>query len=119
MAPTENELAAAVAGDEHANDEYGVTSAVAAPPVPPEVFPEPLAEALADSSSPDAGGSGADEDADGAISVDEANREQLEAAVAAEDPPLDVTGTGSGGYVTTEDMKSALKAAGVTTVTEA
>lgn len=114
----DNELAAPVAGDEHANDEYGVTSAVAGPPVPPETFPDLLAEQQSVQQGgdrellPDSGGSGTDENADGVISVDEANREQLEAASAS----LDVTGTGSGGYVTTEDMKRALKDAGITEV---
>lgn len=118
----------------HANDEYEVTSALAGPPPPTTVFPEELAKQQSpeqggdtgeggaahpapddtDQRGADAEGSGADTDGDGQVSLDEASREQLEAAV--DDKELDVKGTGSNGYVTVDDMKSALSEAGVTSV---
>lgn len=44
MDKEKNELAAAVADDPEANEDYQVTSALGGPPVPPEVFPEELAK---------------------------------------------------------------------------
>lgn len=104
--------AAATAGDEHANDEYAVTAAEAQAPPPPETFtsvPEPDAEpdgGVQDGPEPDAD--------DGKIAVADASREQLELAI--DEAELDVKGTGSGGYVTVEDMQKALTDAGVTRV---
>lgn len=120
----QDEFDAATAGDAHANDDYTGTGPDVGPPPPPQTFP-----ALAGAAAPatetapeepaaepdDVGGSGTDENADGVISVDEATRDQL--VTAAEG--LDVKGTGSSGYVTADDLKSALKGAGVTEVAKA
>lgn len=112
----QDEGVAAIAGDEHANDEYGVDSALAGPPVPPEVFPDELAK----QQSREQGGEDertADATADAEkVSVDQANKEQLEAAVSAY--KLDVKGTGSNGGVTAEDLRKTLKGAGYTEIEE-
>lgn len=128
----EDVLDAPVADDPHANDGYTVSSAIGGQAVPPAVFPEELARqqsptqggdtgesataAPASDGSDERAGSGTDEDGDGKISVDEASREQLEAAVPAD---LTVPGTGSNGYVTVDDLKAALKAEGITEVAAA
>lgn len=124
----QDEFDAATAGDAHANDDYTGTGPDVGPPPPPQTFPAALAapaettpaeptEETTALAEPDTGGSGTDENADGVISVDEANRDQLEAAVIEHD--LDVKGTGADGYVTVSDFKSALADAGVTEIAKA
>lgn len=107
MTPESDTLDAAVAGDEHANDEYAApTSATSAAPVPPEVFPDVLAE----QQSAEQGGD--DERSDGGTPAPElkplASMDAGELQAEVDERELDVKGTGANGNVTAEDNRKAL-----------
>lgn len=129
MAPTDDSItlpdpAPELADDSSANDAYeNPGAATGAAPVPPRILPSELEEVQSAVQGGDSGEGGAAQPAPGGgerdggtFNVNEANGEALNAelerrnADRPDDEKISVTGTGQGGNVLVEDVRSALKA---------
>jgi hypothetical protein len=99
----------------HANDDYVAPSpATTGPPVPPEVFPEELAAARGDEAPAAAEAEASPAPAGGAGTRPEDRYTEMHKAdleKEADERKVEVTGTGSGGNVTAEDIRDALRKA--------